>query len=268
MQATPNTTSIEVYSGLRVQRIPAPFLRRCLALVIDLSIISAAMYGVFIVLLLMGGMGAIALAPALKYDATSGAVAIGALILLVIVLLGIMGMSHAYFITQEFKKGSTIGKRLMGLSVVSIDGGALTLRQAVIRELARSYLDMLFLLPGLIAFALTKKRQRVGDMMAGTMVIFSKAASLSQTFVFVHREDYLAIRRALEPASDETEFQDRFLEWADRRYLREQGEALQAEEENWASEIRRRHPRTQALQLNNMTLLRFFAEHYRRRGIE
>jgi len=253
-----------------VQRVPAPFLRRCMALIIDLSIISVAMYGVVVLLILMGGIGIAAFSTALQGadDTTQGAAAIVGLVLLVVVILGVMALSHAYFITQEYKKGSTIGKRLMGLSVVSIDGGALTLRQAIIREMARSYLDMLFLLPGLIAFALTKKRQRVGDMMAGTMVIFSRAAAQSQTFVFVHREDYMAIRRALEPKFDDLEFQDRFLEWADRRYLRDQGELLQSEDDNWSSEIRRRHPRAEALQLNNMTLLRFFAEHYRRRGID
>lgn len=73
---------------------------------------------------------------------------------------------------EWFWRGQTIGKRLLGLRVVEASGLKLNPSQIVIRNVMRLF-DMLpaFYLAGGIACALSAKRQRLGDLVAGTAVI-------------------------------------------------------------------------------------------------
>jgi uncharacterized RDD family membrane protein YckC len=75
-------------------------------------------------------------------------------------------------LTEWLWKGQTIGKRMLGLRVVEASGLRLRPSQIVIRNLLR-FLD---LLPGLylvggVCCVLSARRQRVGDIAAGTIVI-------------------------------------------------------------------------------------------------
>jgi uncharacterized RDD family membrane protein YckC len=87
---------------------------------------------------------------------------------LALVLLFLM---HAYYIYFESTSGQTPGKKVLGLRVVNLEGGPITRKQAVYREMIRWYLDGLFLFPAFIAIYSTPKRQRVGDLLAKTMVV-------------------------------------------------------------------------------------------------
>jgi uncharacterized RDD family membrane protein YckC len=79
----------------------------------------------------------------------------------------------AYFIVCEAVWGKTLGKLLFGLHVRRLDGGPCSREQAVIRGLLRVVDANPLILGGLPAVAivlLTKRRQRLGDLLAGTVV--------------------------------------------------------------------------------------------------
>ena len=83
----------------------------------------------------------------------------------------VLAWSLFYFFAFESGDGRTPGKRVMGLQAVSADGGALSMRQAAIRTVAR-VADLP--LVGLVVMMATKdRRQRLGDLAAGTMVASS-----------------------------------------------------------------------------------------------
>jgi uncharacterized RDD family membrane protein YckC len=77
----------------------------------------------------------------------------------------------AYYLGLETMYGQTLGKKVMGLRVVAIDG-PLTLGKVAIRTVLRIVdgLPFLYLL-GLIVVAVSKQNQRIGDMAAGTLVV-------------------------------------------------------------------------------------------------
>jgi uncharacterized RDD family membrane protein YckC len=87
---------------------------------------------------------------------------------LALVLLMLM---HAYYVYFESTSGQTPGKKILGLRVVNLEGGPITQKQAIYREMVRWYFDGLFLFPAFIAMASTPMRQRVGDILAKTMVV-------------------------------------------------------------------------------------------------
>jgi uncharacterized RDD family membrane protein YckC len=75
-------------------------------------------------------------------------------------------------LTEWLWRGQTIGKRLLGLRVVEASGLRLRPSQVVVRNIMR-FID---LLPGLylvggVSCILSRRRQRLGDLAAGTIVI-------------------------------------------------------------------------------------------------
>jgi uncharacterized RDD family membrane protein YckC len=69
--------------------------------------------------------------------------------------------------------GQTLGKRLMGIRVVSDRGVPITGAQAVIRNLVGvvdGFAPFMYM-PGLVCMFLTRRFQRLGDLAAGTMVV-------------------------------------------------------------------------------------------------
>jgi uncharacterized RDD family membrane protein YckC len=82
-----------------------------------------------------------------------------------------------YFIGFEGLFSRTPGKMLCGLKVAKLSGGSITWVQSIVRNLMRvlEANPVLFgLLPGGLAVAWSKKSQRFGDMLAGTVVVHSK----------------------------------------------------------------------------------------------
>jgi uncharacterized RDD family membrane protein YckC len=72
--------------------------------------------------------------------------------------------------------GQTVGKRALGVRVVSERGVPITAAQAVLRNLVGAVDGMVpfFFLVGLSSMFLTRKFQRLGDLAAGTMVIIEE----------------------------------------------------------------------------------------------
>ena len=80
--------------------------------------------------------------------------------------------SFAYFVVLEGLIGATLGKLVMGLRVVDVDGSDCSWPAALIRNVLR-FIDGLpiFYLVGLIAVAVNEKKQRLGDLAAQTLVV-------------------------------------------------------------------------------------------------
>lgn len=75
---------------------------------------------------------------------------------------------------EYFNKGMTPGKAVFGISVVSATGHPVNFSQALFRNLMR-YVDILptmyFL--GIVVMSFNSRFQRLGDVMAGTMVVYN-----------------------------------------------------------------------------------------------
>jgi uncharacterized RDD family membrane protein YckC len=77
-----------------------------------------------------------------------------------------------YLIVAEAIWGQTLGKRLFGIQVMMQDGRKCTILGAVFRNVFRT-IDMIFggYLLALIVMTVTSRRQRIGDLIAKTVVI-------------------------------------------------------------------------------------------------
>jgi uncharacterized RDD family membrane protein YckC len=71
---------------------------------------------------------------------------------------------------SESFSGQTIGKRLVGLKVVNESFKEIKTRQAILRFLF-AYIDLGFFLVGLFVASSNKQNQRIGDLVAKTVVI-------------------------------------------------------------------------------------------------
>src|SRR2546428_4163927 len=77
-----------------------------------------------------------------------------------------------YYVVLEGLFGASFGKRLAGLRVTDLEGRRIGWQAAIVRNLAR-LLDVLpfaYLLGGILTLA-TKRHQRLGDLLAGTLVV-------------------------------------------------------------------------------------------------
>ena len=76
-----------------------------------------------------------------------------------------------YYVIQEGTFASTIGKHLLRLRVVGHSGEPISMRESLIRNFLRviDWLPFLYLL-AVASIAVSRKRQRIGDIAAGTIV--------------------------------------------------------------------------------------------------
>ncbi|HEX2016031.1 MAG TPA: RDD family protein [Solirubrobacteraceae bacterium] len=78
----------------------------------------------------------------------------------------------AYYFAAEAITGQTLGKRVVGIRVCSASGGPAGVRAVALRTLLRlvDALPLLYALGLLVALS-TRRRQRLGDLVAQTVVI-------------------------------------------------------------------------------------------------
>lgn len=104
-------------------------------------------------------------------------IAVGGKIAQGLILLGWFLLDWLYPVVFEAgKRGATPGKRAMGLRVVQATGSPITLGQAVVRNFLR-FIDGMPLFTyvfGLTSCLATKRFQRLGDLAAGTVVIYDR----------------------------------------------------------------------------------------------
>lgn len=168
-------------------RVAGP-ARRFFAYLLDLGLCLAALFVVLIIVAIAGaGAGSVE-------QAMSGAMGFG----VGLWLLLLFASQWLYFGVLEGWTGATIGKRALGLRVVTTQGRPIGWRAAALRNVLR-FADTLpvtlagglgpLLLGGLAgvvggtSMALTRRFQRLGDLVAGTMVIVPERASATAPLV-------------------------------------------------------------------------------------
>ena len=111
------------------------------------------------------------------------------------------------------KRGATPGKRMLGLRVVRESGAPISFGQSLLRNLMRAADILPFAYGfGLVSCMFTKKFQRLGDLVAGTLVVYGDTRSRKAPPIHLHisprapryalhREEQVVITDYLERAS-------------------------------------------------------------------
>jgi uncharacterized RDD family membrane protein YckC len=123
-----------------------------------------------ITLFLVVGALAQAVSPSLSQAADS------ALGLVLLVLVGI-GYPVGF---ESVLRGRTPGKMAFGLRVVRDDGGPIGFRQAFVRGLAGAFVErpgVTVFVGGILTMALNGRGKRIGDLLAGTVVLQERVAA-------------------------------------------------------------------------------------------
>lgn len=120
-----------------------------------------------------------------------------ALWLLAIYLLITFFIYVGYFVFFEaLWQGQTPGKRYVKIRVIRDDGRPITLQQSTLRALLRPIDDSFFL--GLFFIVLSKREKRLGDFVAGTLVIQEEQPIVSGTFPVSKQAQTLANQLQIE----------------------------------------------------------------------
>ncbi len=116
-------------------------------------------------------------------------------------------------LTELWMNGQTIGKRIMGIRVISLEGGEPTFGQFVLRWITKffewpflfgyiffskdaliayAFITGIFGIAVVIVIGVTAKSQRLGDLAAGTVVVNTKSKLSVEDTVFmeVNKTDY------------------------------------------------------------------------------
>ena len=96
--------------------------------------------------------------------------------------VGLFATLFVYWTALEvFWDGQTVGKRLMGVRVVLLDGSPVTPTQSAIRNLMRLVDFLPFCYPvGLLTILVDPRHRRLGDLVAGTLLIRDERIDLSR----------------------------------------------------------------------------------------
>jgi len=161
-------TGEAVVLQVRIARMPT----RALACAIDV-----ALQGVVLVVLVS------LLAGFLLGSESSEALAV-ALIFIVVLLVAV-----GYRVLMEtLTRGRTIGKMVLGLKVVRDDGSSIRFRHALVRTLMWFFVDFapwFAACPGIVSSLMNKQGKRIGDMVAGTVVIRERHQPMASPPLFV-----------------------------------------------------------------------------------
>lgn len=91
---------------------------------------------------------------------------------------GLAGLlAFAYFIYFEATYGQTLGKNVMNIVVVKVDGSDADWTASVVRNLLRIVDGFAFYLVGIVVIFLTDDDQRLGDIVGDTVVVRTAPAS-------------------------------------------------------------------------------------------
>ena len=140
---------------------------RAYALLVDYSLITIAMLVVVLIGLLLSFQ---TLAYAVQDASDFRPSSIGWI--LALVLLGLFAIFVGYFVFFEtLWQGQTPGKRMAQIRVIREDGRPIGLPQATLRALLRVFDDILVGLVGFLFIVQGRQEKRLGDWVAGTVVI-------------------------------------------------------------------------------------------------
>jgi uncharacterized RDD family membrane protein YckC len=158
--------------------------RRVLAALVDLAIVVA------------GSVVILFAADALSGDNNEIRGALGAVIL---------GWALYYHFAMESGDGQTVGKKLMKLRVVLADGRPAGMREIAVRTVLRVIDGIGLYIVGLIVMLVTgQRRQRLGDLAGGTMVVDASATNYAPPApAFAPVEETVVEDEVVEPVEDE-----------------------------------------------------------------
>lgn len=114
---------------------------------------------IFVSLAIFGGIGAIG-----GRSAAMGGLFVG-------LFFGFVGSILYGLLLEGAWDGYTVGKKIFGIKVVKEDGSACDYGSAFVRNLLEIIDGLVYYLVGFIAMAMSDKRQRIGDRLAGTVVV-------------------------------------------------------------------------------------------------
>jgi uncharacterized RDD family membrane protein YckC len=164
----------------------ANIFQRFFAFFLDASLSTMFIFpGLFLVFLVPLGMADPSIFWSFHWDhAIVPTIHINGIELVLLVLGGLMatGIALLYFPIMEYMFGWTLGKKVMGIRVLSEDGSAITLGAAFVRRLSY-YFDILALDAIFILFTSTK--QRAFDRVARTVVVKDGEPNILGTLIFI-----------------------------------------------------------------------------------
>jgi uncharacterized RDD family membrane protein YckC len=98
-----------------------------------------------------------------------------------LVVAGVLAAGWGWDVAWELGwRGQTPGKRALGLRVVGVDGSPVGPAESLVRNALRAIEVPLGYAPGVVMVALTPRRQRLGDLVAGTLVVQERRYDLSR----------------------------------------------------------------------------------------
>lgn len=265
-ESNDSSHSTDLIDGLSIQLEPAPTVRRIAAYFIDLSVISAIMYAIFIVLSIFAVVISFwFVLPMESHMDLSPVLGRSFIVLLLSFLLILLCFYHGYFIFFESKRGYTPGKKAFGLRVVAEDGAKATIGQCVLRDLLR-YVDLGMLFPGLVCISLSAKRQRLGDLAAQTRVIYARHEEENVIALFMSYERYAPLLASWAEHPIPRSFARQLLSYASNKLiLGELGWADERTDQPWIADFETATGQQRPVTVDDGECLRFLAELCNRR---
>ncbi|MBZ4416598.1 RDD family protein [Myxococcus sp. RHSTA-1-4] len=99
-----------------------------------------------------------------------------------LLVVGVFATQWLYWTLAEvFFHGQTAGKRMLGIRVVRMDGSPVGLYESAVRNLCRAvdFLPMAYA-AGCICMLLTRQHRRLGDLLAGTLLVREERIDLDK----------------------------------------------------------------------------------------
>lgn len=251
---------IDFVEGVSLRLNPAPLGKRFVAFAADATIITVVSYLLFYTIYLIALIGIGVSASTVEKFLPKGSVIWIFIAVTVVIFLALSLAVHSYFIYMEHKYGYTLGKKVFGLRVISLDGKRLKWSQLIIRDLMRWYVDLFLFLPGLISILVTDKKQRTGDLAAGTMVIHSKERENEKNYLYLDQFQFLRLKRHV-PVLDLPEATiKKYLEFSYKSFQKRAPEDKEAKEA-WIQELKKYLPSWEEHKLTDDTILLYMAEY-------
>ena len=165
--------------GVVLDLAPADVASRVLARTLDLVVCGTALYAVLI--------GVAAVSPPIW------------LLIVVITVAVFLGVFVYPAVLEATWRGRTVGKAATGLRVVTETGGPIGVRHAATRS-ALSVVDLLTVagFVGMASILLSSRRQRLGDLAAGTIVVRTRDPRRVSSNRFAVPVEYEAFASSLE----------------------------------------------------------------------
>lgn len=156
--------SIKTAQNVNIEYEPALLGQRILAYVIDYIIITICVWGIYFLILqyYFGNLFELGLRP-------SQVPPFETLIIFWIVFL--LPSIFYHLLSEVFMQGQSIGKKIIGIKVIRLNGTQPTIGRYILRWVLRLIDNFLYGIPAITAITYSKNNQRLGDMVAGTTVV-------------------------------------------------------------------------------------------------